>query len=120
MDLPTLPLIPYEFSCSGTEQSLLDCYKYPINCYSLHYYFYYTHGGVTCQSIIYFYFFVYLFVYFVVKCKHGDIRLAGTSYSTIGRVEVCLNGTWGTICSNSFDDKDASVVCKQLGYSPYG
>ena len=61
-----------------------------------------------------------LFVYFVVKCKHGDIRLAGTSYSTIGRVEVCHNGTWGTICSNSFDDKDASVVCRQLGYSPYG
>ena len=61
-----------------------------------------------------------LFVYFVVKCKHGDIRLAGTSYSTIGRVELCLSGTWGTICNNNFDDKDASVVCKQLGYFPYG
>ena len=65
--------------------------------------------------------FKFIFVYFVVvKCKRGDIRLAGSSYSTIGRLEVCRNGTWGTVCSNSFDDKDASVVCKQLGYTPYG
>ena len=64
-------------------------------------------------------YFIYGIVY-IAKCKHGDIRLAGTSYSTIGRVEVCLNGTWGTVCSNSFDDVDASVVCKHLGYSPYG
>ena len=62
LDLPTLPLIPYEFSCSGTEQSLLDCYKYPINCYSLHYSYYYVYGGVTCQGISYFYFYVYLFI----------------------------------------------------------
>ena len=62
LDLPTLPLIPYEFSCSGTEQSLLDCNKNPINCYSLRYYYYYVYGGVTCQSISYFYFCVYLYI----------------------------------------------------------
>ena len=65
-------------------------------------------------------FLIFLIVFFAVKCKHGDIRLAGTSYSTVGRVEICLNGTWGTVCSNNFDDIDAGVVCKQLGYSPYG
>ena len=60
--LPTLSLIPYQFSCSGTEQSLLDCYKSPIFCYSLHYRYRYVYGGVTCQSISYFYFYIYLYI----------------------------------------------------------
>ena len=37
-----------------------------------------------------------------------------------GAVEVCINGTWGSICSNYWNNNDASVVCRQLGYSPYG
>ena len=37
-----------------------------------------------------------------------------------GRVKVCINNTTGTVCSTQWDDRDASVVCTQLGYSPYG
>ena len=57
------------------------------------------------------------------KCQHGDVHLAGTNYNTIGRIEVCQNGTWGTVhdCDSlMFSDAEASIVCKQLGYSPYG
>jgi len=50
-------------------------------------------------------------------CSEGVIRLAGGRERTEGRVEVCSNGVFGTVCDRgNWDSRDATVVCRQLRY----
>ena len=54
------------------------------------------------------------------NCTDGSIRLVGGQVPNEGRVEICLNRRWGTVCDNSWDSLDAQVACRQLCYSSTG
>lgn len=56
----------------------------------------------------------------ISDCNDGDIRLISVGNLLEGRVEVCHDGVWGTVCSNGWEQPEAVVACRQLGYSRSG
>ena len=59
----------------------------------------------------------------LAPCTDGDISLYSGVSSRYGNVRFCINGTWSKICgygNSVVNDNLASVICSELGYSPYG
>ena len=88
-------------NCRGTEARLIDC---PANPLGSHNCAHFEDAGVNCPG---------------TTCIQGDIRLQGGT-STQGRVEICNNNVWGTVCDDLWGSADAQVVCRQLGFSTTG
>lgn len=111
-------------NCSGAEERLISCLATSHECPSR------ENAAVACQgactNIILGQklFTAYTAAYFVAtetkagNCTDGEVRLINGSNSLEGRVEVCLNNAWGTVCDSGFGEADAAVVCNALGY-PY-
>ena len=108
--------------CAGTEARLIDCsYQPGTSC---------THAqdaGVDCSttcecsnSNTIIMQIIYIFMLYVDVCEEGDVRLAGGSVNSEGRVEICIDETWSTICDNGWSLNDANVVCQQLGHLSTG
>ena len=62
---------------------------------------------------------MYLWFVHHTACSNGEIRLEGGRSLYEGRVEICRNQRWGSVCDNSWTNVDATVVCRHLGYSGF-
>lgn len=81
-------------------------------------------------SILHILYIVYTILYWNVHladCTLGEVRLtSGTAdpnfeeLTNAGIVEICVNDTFGRVCNTGWTNRDVSVVCRELGFSPYG
>ncbi len=89
--------------CTGEERSLRDCDSDPLatnNCGHN------EDAAVVCQTG-------------ETICQEGSVQLAdgleGRKYE--GRLEICINNHWGTVCDDSYNVQEANIVCRELGFT---
>lgn len=93
-------IVASNFACTGSESLLTDC-SYTMSGDCSHQ----EEAGVFCSE----------------PCTPtGSIRLVDGPDAYGGRVEVCMGGVWGTVCQGFWSLEDATVACRQLGYSEIG
>ncbi|GAB1610322.1 deleted in malignant brain tumors 1 protein-like isoform X1, partial [Argonauta hians] len=101
-----------DVNCMGTETSLEDCQYPPLGQHNCDHY---EDAGVICSQPMYDTTWSAAPTPPTTKHPENNIRLMGGTPSA-GRVEIYYNNVWGTVCDDQFDDRDARVVCRMMGY----
>ncbi len=107
------PVIATGVSCSGSENNLTDCSFFTIPDIQNYFQYYYSNflfyyfdvaSGVVCQgnSSV------------GPECVPGEVRLVNGSREEEGRVELCYDGVWRTICDHDWSQEEGVVVFYQL------
>ena len=122
------PVFLTDLFCTGSEASLIECRHSKVVQLGTNNFC--THSrdvGLRCErktaihvlKVIHFF---NLTTFTLAMCSTGDVQVISSANgnSGTGRAQVCINGTWGTICNDFWENVDASIVCKQAGYSEYG
>ncbi len=94
-----------DVQCAGNETRLIDCSARTLGTHNCGHS---EDAGVRCTG---------------ATCMQGAIRLLGGTIlgdTVSGRVEICNNNTWGTVCDDLWGAPDAQVVCRQLGFLTTG
>ncbi|XP_071819844.1 scavenger receptor cysteine-rich domain-containing group B protein-like isoform X4 [Apostichopus japonicus] len=89
-----------DISCDGTEWYWEDCYfsNWATSSCS-----HSEDAALTCTP-------------FEESPVEGSLKLVDGYSVYSGRIEIYHNGEWGTICDDDWDEDDAHVACRQLGY----
>ena len=109
--------------CSGNESSILDCQYDGVGNGSCNHR---NDVGVQCLGIEDFavrFPLISISLFSILgPCVNGTIRLVEKVSEKEGAVEICINNLWHTLLvSKDLNGlQEASVICSQLGYSPFG
>ena len=119
------PIGLFELKCSGNETTIWDC-TYNTS-HGGQYCYQRNDASVFCMRELYNFWQVKVFYLMLIantivysNCSNGDIRLVGGSTDNEGNVQICYNNAWGSVCDDSWGRTDSNVICRQLGFQPYG
>ena len=98
--------------CTGDEELLDQCVHSSLLLEAVSNYQNYSVAGVICQGNT---------TSSQHECTSGDLRLVGGERESEGRVEICVEGFWGTVCNNTYigwgQQELAVVACRQKGFT---